>query len=112
MPRLRTLEQKCGVHQRQVGERLRKVAQLALRLRVVLLGEQAQIVSQLEESLEHRLALITAPSEHQSIDEPERAGQEGAFLACESVTAGVPRGAVPGDHITAAQLRTDRKSVV
>ena len=44
-----------------MGERLREVAELALRDRVVLLGEQPDVVGQAEQPLEQRAGLVGAP---------------------------------------------------
>ena len=45
-------EHQRGVDQREVGERLREVAELAAGDRVVLLGQQADVVAQAEQALE------------------------------------------------------------
>ena len=47
-----------AVHQRHVGERLREVAEHALRRRVVLLGEQPDVVGEPEQALEQRARLV------------------------------------------------------
>ena len=47
-------EMRGGVDERDVGEGLRKVAELASRARVVLLGKEADVVAQSEQPLEQR----------------------------------------------------------
>ena len=50
-----------GVDQRDVRERLREVADQPLASRVVLLGEQADVVAQREQPFEERRASSTRP---------------------------------------------------
>ena len=68
-----------GVDEGDVGERLRKVADLPPRARVVLLGEQADVVAQREQPLEQRPRLVVAPLQDVVVGEPEAAGEERAL---------------------------------
>ena len=68
-----------GVHEREVRERLRKVPEHAPRNRVVLLGDEANVVRERDETLEQRMRFVVALEELQTVDEPERAREEDAF---------------------------------
>jgi len=48
-----------GVDQRQMRERLREIAQLTFRARVVFLRQQADIVAKPDQPLEQRTSLAT-----------------------------------------------------
>src|SRR5690349_12987854 len=74
-----------GIHQRKVAECLREVTKLSLVFRVVLLGEQANVVAGRGGSVKQP-ARILSPAHH-LIDrsEPERAGQKDAFFAGETI---------------------------
>ena len=73
--------------QAEVREGLREVADLAPERRVVLLGEEAEVVAQAQQPLEEALGLVEAPGEGVVVDEPEAADQKGRFVAGESVDA-------------------------
>ena len=47
--------------------------------RVVLLGEQAEIVAEVEQALEQLARLVVPALEPEDADEPERAGEEDAL---------------------------------
>src|SRR5690242_1261255 len=64
------------VDERQVGECLREVADLPAAGDVVLLGVQAQVVTQGEQPLEQLPRLGLAAVERERLDQPERAGKE------------------------------------
>ena len=65
---LRRAEIMRGVDQRDVRQRLREIAGLAAGSRIVLLGQQAEIVGQTEEPLEQRTrASSTRPSRRHRI---------------------------------------------
>src|ERR687886_2408587 len=59
---------------RQVGQGLREVAAHLAGPRVVLLGEQAQVVAGLQRALEALARLLVPALRGQHLDEPERAG--------------------------------------
>src|SRR5450432_2407507 len=65
-----------AVDQRYVRERLREVADEPPRGHVVLLGEQAHVVAEPDETLEERGGLAAAAHERPVVREPEAAGQE------------------------------------
>src|SRR6185312_11407424 len=79
----------CGVDERHVRQRLREVAEHHPVDRVVLLGEEADVVAQREEPLEQALGLAPASGERERIGEPERAGQERAFASRQAVGRGM-----------------------
>src|SRR4051812_10741352 len=72
----RTTPAECqsGIHQREVAERLRKVAEVAARDRVVLLRKQPDVVAQVEQPLEELARLVVPPLKLEHAHEPERAG--------------------------------------
>ena len=72
-------EIECGVHERDVRECLGEVAQLALRARIVLLGQETDVVSQVEEVLEETARVGETAEEDQVVRKPEAAGEERAF---------------------------------
>jgi UDP-N-acetyl-D-mannosaminuronic acid transferase (WecB/TagA/CpsF family) len=73
------------VHERDVAEGLREVADQPSRPRVVLLGEEADVVAQVEQALE-ALAGVVAPAHLlEAVHEPERAHQEGALVTGQAV---------------------------
>jgi UDP-N-acetyl-D-mannosaminuronic acid transferase (WecB/TagA/CpsF family) len=51
------------VNQSHVSERLREVAELSFKARIVLLGEQPDIVAELEQTLENSARLGTLAGE-------------------------------------------------
>ena len=65
--------------EREVRERLREVAEQALRLRVVLLAKQADVVREAEQPLEQLVRLVVPAEQLVAVDEPERARQEHAL---------------------------------
>jgi hypothetical protein len=69
-----------GVDQRDMRESLRIVADLPARLRVVLLGEEADIVAQLEQPLKERTGVITPTLQDIVVGQPKAAGEKGAFI--------------------------------
>jgi hypothetical protein len=73
--------------QREVGEGLREVADLLARVPVPLLGEEADVVAQVEELLEQPARVAAAALQEVVVDEPGRAGEEGALLPREAVDA-------------------------
>ncbi len=64
-----------------MGEGLREIAELAAGGRVVLFGEQAEVVADREQALEDRARFIPAAGERVIIGQPKGAKQEGAFAA-------------------------------
>src|SRR5438093_4385009 len=78
-------EDERRLDQREVRERLRKVAELAPGDGVVLLGEEADVVAQVEQTLEELAGFLVAPLERQHGGEPERTRKEDAFAAGEAV---------------------------
>ena len=97
-----------GADQRQVGERLREVADHPLARRVVLLGEQADVVGQRRRSRSHqRVRVVEPPGRGVGRDQPERAGQERVLVAGQPVDAGL--GAVAQQQPVAHQVLLDRR---
>ena len=104
---LRRRDRACAATiKREVAERLREVADLPLARDVVLLCEQAEVVAQAEQPLEQRARLVDAAVERERVDQPERAGQELAFVARQPVVG--LGGRVARDEAVAPELARDR----
>src|SRR5207248_7027097 len=80
-----------GVDQRHVGEGLRKIPEEPSMRRIVLLGEQPDVVAERDEPLEDLARLRAAPLQRQVVGEPERAGEECAFAGWQTIEVGVGR---------------------
>ncbi len=83
-----------------------EVADLPSRLHVVLFGEQSEIVGASEQPLEQCAGLVDPAVERQCTHQPERAGQELAFVSRKPVV-GVRRG-IPGHEAVATEFVPDR----
>jgi len=85
-----------GVDQPDVRERLRKVAQEAPSARIVLLGQKANVVADVEKALEEcpRLGLLALQGE--IIGQPEAAREKGALARGQPVELGERSGIAPG----------------
>ena len=68
-------------------ERLREVAELAALLRIVLLGEQPDVVAQRQQRSKSSLGLVAAALQREVVGEPERAGEERALAGRQPVDA-------------------------
>ena len=75
------------MQQSDVRERLREVAQQAFALGVVLLAEEADIVSQRRELLSVALGFFHAPGRRQRTHQPEAADEKCPFTAGKPVHA-------------------------
>src|SRR5262245_28428988 len=95
------------VHEPDVRERLREVAEQPLLVRVVLLGEQAEVVADSEQPLEERARLVPAAEGGEAVDEPERARQEHALAGREAVDLARVLLAVALDEAVARQVALD-----
>src|SRR6478752_1123123 len=91
-----------AVHQTDVAERLRVVAELAPGRRVVLLGEQSHVVAQVQQPVEERFGLVPAARPQQGVHEPERAREERPLVAGKAVHRAV-LGAVAADQAVVGQ---------
>ena len=74
-----------GVDQRQVGERLREVAEVAAAGGVELLGVEVERAGGLEQPLAELAGALALADLRERRDQPEGADQEGALLAAEAV---------------------------
>ena len=97
----RALEPHRRVDEADVRERLREVADEPAELRVVLLGEQAELVPEREQALEHLPRLVELAEEDEVVDEPEGAEEERALARA----AGRRRSAPPDRAGSAARNR-------
>src|SRR5262245_28959985 len=74
-------------YQCDVRESLRKISQLTLCARIILFGEQSEIIANIEQSLE-QLACFFFPAEQvPAIDKPKGAGKKYSFAARQSIHA-------------------------
>ena len=96
-----------GVHEADVRERLRKVADEPLSFDVVLFREQAHVVGGADEPLEQRARVFAPFLQHVVVREPEAARVERAFAGREAVGVGV-RLRVALDEAVDEQLALDR----
>src|SRR3984957_17593199 len=66
-------------------ERLRKVAELALGMRIIFFRQKPDVIAQRQQALEQRMRFIVAPKQHISVDEPEATGEKRALPGREAV---------------------------
>jgi hypothetical protein len=92
-----------GVHEREMGERLREVPQQSAGVRVVLLGHQPEVVAEVDEPAEQLVRLVVAPEQLVAVAEPERAREEDALARRQPVDARLVR-AVAEDKAVLKQL--------
>ena len=95
------------IDQRQVGECLREVAQVAAGERIDLLGEQRQRTGQREKLLAQTAGAGQLADFNQRGHQPERADREGALLAGEAVVGLL--NAVAQNQAVLGQLVGDRQ---
>ncbi|MNP42632.1 hypothetical protein D3C76_1364130 [compost metagenome] len=72
-----------------MAERLGEVAEHALAGRVVLLGQQAEVVAQAGQVLVQRFGFSLAAQQNINVCQPERTHQEGALPRRQAVAAAV-----------------------
>ena len=95
------------VHEREVRERLREVPEQAVRLRVVLLGIEPEVVAEVDEPPEQLVRLVVPAEQLVAVAEPERARQEHALARRQPVGSVLVR-AVAEDEAVLEQLALDR----
>ena len=83
----RSLQQVRGLHESQVGEALREVADVSRRRRVVLLGQEPQFIAQPQQLLEQCFGLVGSALKGVDVREPEAARQEVALIPGQAVVA-------------------------
>src|SRR5258708_36863818 len=74
-----------------MGKGLRKVSKLASKNGIVFLGQQANVVAQIEQTQEQVARLLSAAGECIVVGEPERARHERAFASRKSIDASLSR---------------------
>jgi hypothetical protein len=94
------------VHERDMGQRLRHVAERAVRAKVVFLGQQADVVAQREQPLVQCHGLVAASAQRQIVGKPERAWQEEPFAGRQSID--VPGRAIAQHEAVDGELALDR----
>ena len=96
-----------GVYERHVREGLGKVPHLALGNGVVFLGQKPQVVSKPEQAAEQRHGVVVAPEQMETVRQPERTGQKGAFAPFEPVDGVRIGGPVAKDESVLGQVTLD-----
>ena len=96
------------VDERDVGKRLRKISELAAKNGIVLLGQQANVVSQIEQTQEKLPRLLVTARDRIVVREPERARQERSLTRRQAVDAGL--GWVPEHQAVVHQFPLDRSA--
>ena len=91
--------------QREMGERLRHVAQMLAGLNVELLREQSEWRADTQQPLHQVARLLHLSDDRERGDQPERADQESTFLPRQAVVGLV--GAVSKDEPVLAQFVAD-----
>src|SRR5271163_1295143 len=77
MHRLSRARQIIGaVDEREMRERLRKIADQALEVRIVFFAQQADIVAQPDQPSEQLFSFAEALLQYVDVDQPETAGEE------------------------------------
>lgn len=62
-----------------MAEDVRKIAELAPRPRIIFLGKQANIVTKLEQPLEHLAGFVVSAHQREVIGKPKTARKESTF---------------------------------
>lgn len=75
----------CGKDQGEMRERLRKVADVALQLCVLFLGQKPQVITQSEKPFEQFFSFRQAASQGVVVDQPESAREECALFPWQAV---------------------------
>src|SRR5437762_10611307 len=73
------------IDQRDVRERLGEIAHLTLRPRIILLGEEPDVIAEREQPLEESARVLMAPLQHVVVRKPKAASDEGALAAGKPV---------------------------
>ena len=81
-----------------MGERLREVAEHPASRGVVLLRQQTDVVAQHQQPFEKGSRFLTATDQGQVVGQPERAHEEHAFLAGQTIV-GVSRVVTPHEAV-------------
>src|SRR5687768_1007111 len=74
-----------GRDEREMRERLRKISEHALLRRVVLFGEQPDVVAERKQSIDQLFRFLPSSAHRVRIGEPEAASEKRAFVARQSV---------------------------
>src|SRR6202011_2723482 len=104
-PHFVQIQSRCD--QGDMRECLRKVSDLPLRVRVVLLREEPNIVPQRQQALEQGTRLPVAVLQRIVVGEPKTAGEERAFPRGQSVE--VYAGAITPHQAINHELSLDRR---
>src|ERR1700735_942760 len=77
------------VDERDMGKCLRKISELAAKNGIVLLGQQADVIAQIEQTQEKLPRLLMTTRDCIVVREPERARQERSLTRRQPVDAGL-----------------------
>jgi hypothetical protein len=94
-----------GIDKADVREGLREVSDQSPSGRVVFLGEEPEVVAQVEDPLEEPPRLRSAAEKGEIVGEPERADEEGRLSDGEAVDVG--RRLVAADEAVVQELALD-----
>src|SRR5215212_3179330 len=97
-----------GLDERQVRERLRKVAELHLGPRILFFAQKAEIVTQSEQAIEQRLRFVQPALHGEDFDQPERASQEDTFTRRQPIDMLLLLASVAKQETVDTQLASDR----
>src|ERR671930_444812 len=100
------VQERSGRHERDVRQCLGKIPEEPLAGDTVQLGQLADVVSQLEHAREHSLGVVVAAEQMETLREPERADEEGAFARREAVVELLA--AIASDEPVLDEIRLDR----
>ena len=101
LPARRVREVHRGVDERDMRERLRKVADLALGDVVVLFGEEADVVSKRQQLLEELHGFVMPADHLEVVDHPERTGEKGTLASDQTIGGTGVLGVVAEDKAVA-----------
>src|SRR5215470_4230289 len=93
--------------ERKMRECLREIAKLPLRLRIVFLGEQADIVAQREQTLEQGRCFGVAMLQLVIVGQPKTAGQKNTFPGRQTID--VVLGSITQHEAVDHELPLDRR---
>src|SRR4051812_36079211 len=92
----------------EMGERLGEVPELPAGHRVVFLGEEPDVVAEIQEPLEELARLVQLALKGEDLRQPERAGNEDALAGREAIDVAVAPGDVALDEPVDRQLPPNR----
>ena len=96
------------IDQRDMGKGLRKISELTTQDGIVFLGQQANVVAQIEQTQEQIARLLSAAGKGIVVGKPERARQKRPLTRREAVDASLRR--VPEHEAFVDKFPLDRSN--